>query len=195
MMLAAGLVGALATMTVLRSADDRVPVLIARDDLAPGTVVEADDFRVARVQADPSAMSRLVHADDLDALAGRVVTARIGEGRFVVRDDLELAADARARRSMSFPIERSRALDGQLVAGDRVDVVATSERRADADYVATDVEVLRVGGGGGSSPLGGTDTLTVTLAVDASNALDLATALHGGDLVLVRSTGAAAADG
>jgi hypothetical protein len=50
-----------------------------------------------------------------------------------------------------------------------------------------------VGGGGGSSPLGGTDALTVTLAVDADNALELATALHDDELLLVRSTGAAPA--
>jgi len=175
----------------LRSADDRIEVLLARADLAPGTVVAAGDFRTARVNTDAGAMAAFVRADDVESLVGRVVTARVGRGRFVSHDDVQDASAGRARRSMSFPIERSRALDGQLVAGDRVDVIAADERGGAARYVATAVEVLRVGGDGGSGPLGGTDALTVTLAVEPEVALEVATALRGNDLMLVRATGAA----
>jgi hypothetical protein len=92
---------------------------------------------------------------------------------------------------MSFPIDRSRALDGELVAGDTVDVVAADARTGEARYVATGAEVLRVAGTSRGA-LGGDDTMTVTLAVDPDTALTIATALHGNDLTLVRATGAPA---
>jgi len=190
LMIVAGLLGAVATLAVLRSADHRVDVLVARAALAPGDVVERDDFRAVRVGADDVKVGALVRAEDVDELVGRVVTTRVGAGRFVARDDVEPLAAGAARRSMSFPIERARALDGQLVAGDTVDVIATDER-GNARYVATAVDVLRVGGDRGRSPLGGSDALTVTLAVEPDVALQVASALHGDDLTLVRSTGAA----
>jgi Flp pilus assembly protein CpaB len=190
-MVLAGLMGALFTLAALRSADDRVDVLVARADLAPGAIVQRDDFRTTRVNADASAMRSFVRADQVDSLVGRIVTTRVRAGRFVAPDDLQRAADGGARRSMSFPIERARALDGELVAGDRVDVVSVAARSGEAQFVATDVEVLRVGGAS-TSPLAGNDAVTVTLAVDPDIALAVATALHGDDLTLVRATGAAA---
>ena len=190
-MVLAGLLGALGTLAALRSADDRVDVLVARADLAPGAVVQRDDLRTVRVGADATAMRSLVRAEDADALVGQVVTTRVSAGGFVARDDLQAAGDGGARRSMSFSLARARALDGQLVAGDRVDVLSVGQRSGEAQFVATNVEVLRVGGDR-SSPLGGNDALTVTLAVDPDIALAVATALHDDDLTLVRATGAAA---
>jgi hypothetical protein len=135
-------------------------------------------------------MAQLVRAEHRDDLVGDVVTARVHAGRFVARDDFERATASRARRSMSFPIDRAHALDGELVAGDIVDVVAADARTGAARYVATGAEVLRVAGGSRGA-LGGGDTMTVTLAVAPDTALDIATALHGNDLTLVRATGAA----
>jgi Flp pilus assembly protein CpaB len=190
-MLLAGLVGAVLTIAALQSADHRVDVLVARNDLAPGDTVRAADLRTVRVNGDPGAMSALVRADDLGDLVGKVVTVRVDKGRFVARDDFERAGAAHARRSMSFPIDRSRALDGELVAGDTVDVVAADARTGEARYVATGAEVLRVAGTSRGA-LGGDDTMTVTLAVDPDTALAIAIALHGNELTLVRATGAAA---
>ncbi len=190
-MLLAGLLGAILTIAALQSADHRVDVLVARHDLAPGDTVQASDLRTVRVNADANAMAALVRADDLDELVGEVAVARVGRGRFVARDDFEHAGASRARRSMSFSIDRSRALDGELVAGDVVDVVAADARSGEARYVATAAEVLRVAGTSRGA-LGGDDTMTVTLAVDPDTALAIATALHGNDLTLVRATGAAA---
>jgi Flp pilus assembly protein CpaB len=189
-MVVAGLLGALGTMAALRAADHRVDVLVARNDLAPGTVVDASSFRTVRVSADARAMASFVRATEVTRIAGEVVTTRLPAGTFVYEADVRRAAAGVARRSMSFPIDRSRALDGQLVAGDRVDVVAVDARSGTARYVATDAEVLRVGGSGGHGPLAVSDTMTVTLAVDPDTALTLATALHGHDLTLVRATGA-----
>jgi hypothetical protein len=53
----------------------------------------------------------------------------------------------------------------------------------------TAVEVLAVDGARGG-PLGTSDDVTVTLAVEAGSAVRLAAALEGGTVTLVRSTGA-----
>ena len=91
---------------------------------------------------------------------------------------------------MSFPVDRARALDGELVAGDVVDVIAVDAHTATARYVATDVEVLRVDGEQWArSARAASDSITVTLAVDPDVALGIATAVHGNDLSLVRATG------
>jgi Flp pilus assembly protein CpaB len=191
-MLLAGMLGALFTVAALRSADHRVEVVVARADLVPGTVVTADDLRTVRIAADATAMAGLVPAAQQDALIGRVVTTRIAAGRFVARDDVQLARAGDAGRSMSVPIDRAHALDGQLVAGDRVDVVAADDRTHATHYVATNVEVLRVSGDGARGPLAANDRITVTLAVDADTALDLTAALADKNLTLVRATGAPA---
>jgi Flp pilus assembly protein CpaB len=188
-MLVAGVLGACCTLVALRGTDHRVEVLVARSDLAPGTVVTADDLRPVSINADASAMATLVRADADGALVGHVVTDRVAAGHFLSASDVQRAGASGARRSMSFPIDRAHALDGALLAGDRVDVIATDTHTNAAGYVATNAEVLHVGGSG-HGPLTATDSMTVTLAVDPTVALDIASALHGHDLTLVRATGA-----
>jgi Flp pilus assembly protein CpaB len=188
-MLVAGVLGACCTLVALRGTDRRVEVVVARSDLAPGTVVTADDLRSVRISADAAAMATLIRADAEGTLVGRVVTDRVAAGHFVSVSDVQRAGTTGARRSMSFPIDRAHALDGALVAGDRVDVIATDTHTNAAGYVATNAEVLHLGGTG-HGPLTATDSMTVTLAVDPTVALDIASALHGHDLTLVRATGA-----
>src|SRR5690348_9302828 len=55
-MLVAGVLGARSTLVALRGADHRVQVLVARADLAPGTVVTANDVRSVGVNADATAL-------------------------------------------------------------------------------------------------------------------------------------------
>jgi Flp pilus assembly protein CpaB len=190
-MLVAGVLGACCTLVALRGTDHRVDVLVARADLAPGTVLTAGDLRSVRVDADAAAMATLVRADVTGTIVGRVVTDRVAAGHFVAVSDVQRAGATGARRSMSFPIDRAHALDGALVAGDRVDVIAVDTHTNAAGYVATNAEVLHVGGAGGHGPLTASDSMTVTLAVDPSVAIDIASALHGHDITLVRATGAA----
>jgi Flp pilus assembly protein CpaB len=189
-MLVAGVLGACCTLVALRGTDRRVEVLVARTDLAPGTVVRTSDLRPVGVNADDVAMATLVRASAASALVGRVVTDRVAAGHFLAPSDVQPSGAAGARRSMSFPIDRAHALDGALVAGDRVDVVAVDTHTNAAGYVATNAEVLHVGGASGHGPLTATDSMTVTLAVDPTVALEIASALHGHDLTLVRATGA-----
>src|SRR4051812_32152140 len=72
-MIVAGLLGALFTLAALRSADERVDVVVARSDLAPGDVVQRNDLRTVRVNADGDALASFVRVEDVDALLGQVV--------------------------------------------------------------------------------------------------------------------------
>jgi Flp pilus assembly protein CpaB len=90
---------------------------------------------------------------------------------------------------MSIPVDPSHAVEGALTAGDRLDVIEVDEG-GQARYVVSGVEVLAVnrpdsgviGAAAGSSSL--------TVAVDARQALRLAAAIRGQRFELVRSTGA-----
>ena len=189
-MIVAGLLGVVLTLSVLRGADDRRQILVAAKDLVPGAVIDAQSVRVERIDASRGVLASTYAPDDLDALRGRVATAAIAKGALVTRGAVRPREAGAASRSMSFPLAKARAMAGALETGDRVDVLAVQHDGAQAGYVMTDVEVLDVDGAGGG-PLGAPDELTVTLAVDAEAAVRLAAALEGGTVTLVRSTGAA----
>lgn len=187
----AGLLGALLTLAALRSADDTIAVAVARHDLEPGTVVGADSFRLVDVKVGASTAATLLPADRIGAVAGQVLVRPLHEGELVTRSLLQPASSGAAGRSMSFAVSRDRAVGGDLSAGDRIDVVAADD--GTARYVLTAAEVLDVDTGGSGPLRGGTDDVTVTVAVDERTAIDLAAALDGGTVTLVRSTGAAVA--
>jgi Flp pilus assembly protein CpaB len=188
-MLLAGLLGVILTTGVLRNAGDDTAVLVAAEDLVPGTVLDDRAVRLARLDASAEVLGSLVPADAVDDVTGQVVTAAVAEGALLTSDVLAPESSGAAGRAMSIPLPRARALGGALDVGDRVDVLAVAQGGSDAAYVMTDAEVLAVEGDR-SGPLGDADELTITLAVDAERALALATALEAGPVTLVRSTGA-----
>lgn len=190
----AGLLGALLTLAVLRSADETVAVAVARSDLAPGAVVGPDSFRLADVKVDDGIAATLVGADQIATVTGDVVVRPLRANELVTRALLRSPEAGAAGRSMSFALPRDRAVGGDLAAGDHVDIVAA--RDGVASYALLDAEVLAVDSGG-SGPLRGAtgDQLTVTLAVDERSALAVAAALDGSTVTLVRSTGAPVASG
>ncbi len=190
-MLGAGALGVLFTLSAVRSADHTQPVLEAAHDLAPGTVVTAADVRVARVHVDGAALRTLFGGSDVSILRGDVVTAAMPSGALIARGNVRASDAGAAGRVMSFPLARARAVDGKLQSGDHVDVVAVEHDTARAGYVVTDAAVVGVDNGE-SGPLGAnSDDVTVSLIVGADDATRLAVALDAGTVMLVRATGAA----
>lgn len=189
-MVLAGVLGVLLTLQVLSRADDTRPVLVAAVDLAPGTVLDDDALTTTRISGDGDALADLFEADDLADVRGKVLAGSVPAGALVTRSDVHLVADGVAPRAMSFPLAASRAVGGELDEGDVVDVIAVDAGTKTASYVMTNVEVLDIEGEDGGPLSGGNDELTVTLAVDATNALELAAAVEGGTVSLVRTTGA-----
>lgn len=190
-MVLAGLLGVVLTLSVLRAADDTRGVLVAAEDLEPGQVLDARAVRVAAIRADDRALAGLVPASSATTVEGRVVVGAIAAGELLTPGDLADVDAGAAARAMSFALPRAQAVGGELGRGDRVDIVAVDPDSAARGYVRTGVEVLAVDGGGGG-PLGGGDEITITVAVDATGALDLAAALQSGSVTLVRATGAPA---
>lgn len=188
-MVLAGLLGGVLTLGLLRSADAARPVLVAAEDLVPGTLLDDGALRVAHVDATDEIAATLFDAGAVEQLRGQVVTAPVARGALVTRDDVRPAGDGAATRAMSFPILRANAVDGEIDAGDRIDVVGVDPDSGDAGYVMTDASVLAVDDGDGG-PLGGDDTVTVTVALDSDAALRLARALEAGTVSIVRATGA-----
>jgi Flp pilus assembly protein CpaB len=191
-MLLAGALGIMLTLTLLRSADDTRPVLVAARDLAPGTVISEASVRVTQVHVGDSVLATLFGADQLAGLRGRVVTATVQEGELVPRGAVS-ARDAHAStRLMSFPIPRALAVGGSLATGDRVDVLAVDHDSGRAGYILPDAEVVAVEGRSGGALSGASDDVTITLVVEPQTAPELASAIHAGTVMLVRSTGAPA---
>jgi Flp pilus assembly protein CpaB len=193
-MLVAGLLGVVLTLSVLRTDHGGRAVIVAASDLVPGTVIDRDAIRVERVDASAAVLASTFAADEVEQLRGRVATAPISKGALLSRESVRAAEEGAAARSMSFPLPKAHALGGALSTGDRVDVLAVQHDGGRAGYVLTDAHVLAVDGAR-RGPLATTDDMTVTLAVDAKAAVRLAAALEGGTVTLVRSTGAAAAAG
>jgi len=191
-MLLAGALGVLLTLSVLRSADDTQPVLVAARDLAPGTTITDASVRVVRIHADPSVLATLLRADQLASVRGRVASAVVHEGQLIARTAVATVDAHRSSRIMSFPLPRARAVSGRIDVGDRVDVIAVDHDSRAAGYVLTDAEVVGVDGHTAGALSGSSDDVTVTLVVDPVAAPQLASAIDAGTVSLVRSTGAPA---
>jgi Flp pilus assembly protein CpaB len=191
-MLLAGALGVLLTLSFLRSADNTTAVLVAARDLAPGTVVTDDAFRVARVHADEAVLQTFFDESDAQALRGQVVVTSVQPDEPLTRSVVRPASAQASPRVMSFAIARPRAVGGGLVRGDRVDVLWVEKDEAAAAYVLTGAEVVDVVAPSAGALGGVGDSVTVSLVVDAKRAPKLAIALEQGSVTLIRSTGAPA---
>ncbi len=189
-MVVAGLLGALLTLSALRAANDSHPVLVAAHDIVPGTVVDGRSFRASSIHADAGVLATLFDASAIGEVRGQIAVARIPAGSLLTHDAIRAVAAGEAPRAMSFPIPVTRAVGGALVAGDRVDVLAVQHNSGRSKYVAKDATVLAFSNHGGGA-LQGSDDASITLAVDPEVAAQIASALETGSVTLIRATGAA----
>ena len=181
----AGLAGLAVTLAVLSTPSTGRPVVVAARDLLPGARLGPDDVRVAPVEAPAEVLARLVPGDA--GWRGRTVTAPVPAGEPLTRTRLRSVLPDTGRRVMSIPVDRSRAVDGRLRPGDRVDVVQA--RDGAATVVVSGLEVLAVTDDADGALGGSTRRLTVTLAVDVAGSQRVAVALADGEFVLTRVGG------
>ncbi len=185
-MIVAGALAFLLVLAVLRDRTATLQVAVAGRDLAAGEPAAPSMFRLVEVPAGVASLGGLFGPDDIGpaAPAGRVLTVDVEAGTPIRSGDLAIPPPGAPRRVMSIGVDRSRAAGGALERGDVVDVIRVSAGMA--EYAATGVEIASVGVGGGP----GRDVVTLSLAVGAGEALEIAAALGAGELFLVRSTGA-----
>ncbi len=187
LVVAAGVLAVLANLAVLRSVDDRVPVVVAREDLEAGTTVGPGLFTTALVDAPPEILAGLVPGSELETLTGSILTRPVAASEVLRRSDLVAAAAPGGLLAMSIPVDPARAVGGRLVVGDRVDVVRVVD--GVATFVATDLEVLSVADLDRGA-LGAQRGFFVVVAVDRAEALALAETIAGSGFEVVSSTGA-----
>ena len=186
LMVAAGLIAAVANYALLTGGDPGTRVAVLTADAPPGTPVADLQIEMRAVPlADPGA-HQLVDRQVLDSLQGQVTAAALPAGVLLRATDVRAPGD-QAAGAMSLPVDASRSVGGLLQPGDVVDVIAGETA---AERVARDLQVVAVGDGGGA--LGTVGAASITVSVDPDEALALAQALREGPIDLVRT---ARADG
>jgi Flp pilus assembly protein CpaB len=192
-MVAAGLLGIVLALAVLRDDPAGVRVAVAAHEIRSGETVGVDDFRTERVQADGRLLDSFVLARELRRVHGRIATATITAGEPVFRRELRPRAARSGLRAMSIPIDPSRAVGGRLAAGDRVDVLFAGDR--EVSIIVRDASVLAVDAKGRGGIGETSSPFTVTIAVDARQSQLLAAAIADGDISIARTTGARSSAG
>jgi Flp pilus assembly protein CpaB len=191
-MVLAGLLAFLLVLAVLRERGDTFQIAVAAVDIEGGTTLDASDIRYADVSdTDEVLLLAFLGPDRVDRAIseGWIATRTIRAGIPLTTTDFRSEAVGSGLRVMSIPISPEHAVNGALVAGDRVDLI--SVRRGVASYVVTDVEVISVSAATSSV---GSRGFSLTIAVDEGSSLEVASALNGGSLEVVRATGADPAD-
>src|SRR5215211_5118030 len=192
-MIVAGMLGLLLTVAVLRRADERQPVAVAARDLSPGATLSESSVRYEQVKMDDSLLGTVLQPGDVKRLRASVAAYPIAAGELISRRAVLSAAAPDGKRAMSIAIDPARAVNGELEAGDRVDVILAGNH--EVSIIVADAEVLSVGRPDRGGAFGGVDDkFTVTLAVDAREPQLVAAGVAGGDIVITRTTGSRPAE-
>jgi hypothetical protein len=153
-----------------------VDVLVAAAPLPPG--VRLGDLELTSVAAPP--LPGLVTAAELETIADHTLVARLDAGSPLLTSLLVPPPQLR-RDVAALTLAPAHAVQGDLVAGDLVDIYVTSPEGT--ELLAADVLVLAAATGSGG--LEGGDT-SLLLAVDAGLASRLVAAVHNAEIDLVR---------
>lgn len=187
-MIGAGLLAFLVNIALLQSGDDQIDVLVLTNDVSAGDRLRAADVGTASIDADSPFRDRTVTPDEGQDLPGFIVTRDIDAGSPLLEDDFRPNAAPGAHRAMSISLPPSRAVAGDIIQGDRVDVISVED--GTATYIATGIEVL-IAAEVEENRLAASGDYSVTVAVDDATALAIARALQVGEVHVIRSTGAA----
>ncbi len=187
-MIVAGLLAVVVNFALLRAGDDTVLVAVAAREVPAGTAVDESYFELTEVEVAPDILERLLPAEELAATQGAIAARTIPAGQLVARSDLQAPAAPLELRAMSIPIDRDHAVGGALTVNDRVDIIRVED--GVAEYVVVGAPVLAVPGDR-SGAFQAVTGYHVVVAVDATTALELASAIRQGAIEIVRSTGAA----
>jgi Flp pilus assembly protein CpaB len=160
--------------------------VVAREELAAGTRLEASHLALLPMELAPEVRARVF--DRADPLLGTTLVAPLAAGELVQASAVVARRGDSASRELSFTIERGR-LGAGVKQGERADLLATYGTGNEAftavvvrQALLVSIERARTGESGPT---------TVTVAVEeAADALALAHALQLGKITMVRATGA-----
>lgn len=186
---------ALVTVVAYTGADEAPSdeVVVLRRPLDVGHRIAANDVRVERVELPDELHAQV--ATDVDEVAGAVALGPLGADQMVPRTALlppdETSPDPGPTFEVSLPVEASRALGGDVVAGELVDVVATfgSSDSAYSLVVASRARVL--GTSERAAGVGGSDLVLHLALSSADEVMATAHASAAASVTVVRATRAA----
>ena len=184
-----GLLATVLVFSLLRERDASFRVAAAGAEIRAGTTLDRTGLRLVDVHVPEDVRQRLFDPAALGRFSGWVATRTIEPGELLSRGDLRPPAAPSALRAMSIPVEAAHAVGGSLTAGDRLDVIQVDEGGR-ASYVVTGAEVLAVNRPDGGVIGAAASSSSLTVAVDAKQALRLASAIRSQRFDVVRSTGA-----
>lgn len=167
-------------------------VVVARRTIDPGARLTTDDIEVRTVDLDDALTGRAFTS--VEDLVGSVALGPLASGDLVQSSTVRLpeirSADPN-QAQFSFPVERDRALNGELRPGEIVDLLATfgTGSSATTEVLASDARVLGVESAGSGS-LGSTGRLVLTVALRSDDVVvDVAHASQVAAITVVRSSG------
>jgi len=169
--------------------------LVAARPIGPGERIEAGDVRWSSVDLPESLQPAAF--DDADGIVGAVALGPIQDGELLQAGSIAPAAGTPSTREVSFAVEADWAVAGTLRAGDRIDVIATTEdsEGPTSTRVLADSTIRRIDSSGGDG-LGESRSQTITVAVEsASDAEALVTAARAATVTVLRVTGTEADGG
>ncbi|CAN5586927.1 hypothetical protein BH18ACT1_BH18ACT1_18950 [soil metagenome] len=186
-LVAAAVVGVVAVSSTADSAPATAYVVVTAD-VDAGARLRPGDLDL--VPLDLPAAQRGVSFTDRSVLDGATALAALSKGQLVQSSDVAKPPSGPGLASISLPVERGRALNGDLQRGDRVDVLVTYTDGGDPSTrtVSAGATVLDVLDGRGGA-LTGTGGLSVALAVPPAEVADVAQAGAVGTVTLARTTG------
>lgn len=188
-MIGAALLAFVLVVSVLQDRTRTVKVLAARSEINPGATITPDQVTEIELPANSKLVSSMATRSSLGA--GATAAQHLQAGDPISLTALAPRTNGDGLRAMSIPIDRSRAVGGDLIAGDRVDVISVSGNQA--IYVAVDLEVLRTQTSQSNAGALSSSALTdyyVTVAVNDQTALAVALAQQTGKVSILRATGA-----
>jgi Flp pilus assembly protein CpaB len=162
------------------------PYVVAARTLTVGSVLRRGDLATVTLDL-PSSLRRQAFADPRELVGARLL-GPLERGELLQASDVTTTDGAR-RRQVSFSIEASRALDGNIARGEHVDVAATYGGGGSDGWtavIADDVLVADVTAAGSS--LGSRRTLTLTLSLDdPKEVLAVTHAARAGTITILRT--------
>jgi len=172
------------------SAGPETRYVVARADIAPGTILTAEHLGTQAMELPDSLGQRAFALGEEIDLLGAVSTQAISAGELVQVSDVRggNGASAVAGFEVSFRVNADRAVDGSLRAGETIDIIATlgTGQSAPTQLVLPAILVLNVSRSDEPGLAGQQQVITVALD-DRDHALAIAAAADKGQLTLVRT--------
>lgn len=165
-------------------ADAEERFVVARSDIAPGTLLTADHLGLQPMSLPASLADRSYAEDAADDVLGGIAVRALGAHELVSRSSVSLDSGRRGGHEISMELERHRAVNGRISTGDTVDVIATSTGSEPTRVLLRNVLVVELDS---ADEILGARRIVVTISAGSvDDAVALADAAERGGITLIK---------